>query len=713
MKKPKFFLTPFVLSTVSILLIYSCDSKKMTTTDISAPVAEKINKDLIIHGDTRVDPYYWLNDRENPKVIEYLNAENAYQKAKMKHTEAFQKSLFKEITDRILKDDSSVPYFHDGYWYYTKVTGDQEYPIYCRKKGTQEAPEEVILDVNVLAAKKSYYQATGLDVSPDNNLLVYGEDTVSRRIYTLRIKNLSTGETLKDKIPGTSGDACWAEDNKTIFYAVKDKQTLRECKIYRHVLGTDPKTDVLVFHEKDETFYTGVYKSKSKKYLVIASGSTVSDEYQVLDSHTPDGKFRIIQPRERDLEYSISHFGNEFYILTNLEAKNFRLMKTPENKTTKENWTEVIPHRADVLLENMELFTDYLVLQERKNGLTQIRVKSWNNSNDYYIPFNDPAYVAGLDINPEFNTKELRFDYTSLTTPNSVYSFNMETKTQQLLKQQQVKGGYDATQYVSERLYVPARDGKKVPVSLVYKKGTKIDGNAPLLLYAYGSYGYSMDPYFSSVRLSLLDRGFVYAIAHIRGGEDLGREWYEDGKMLHKKNTFTDFIDCGKYLIDHKYAAKDKLFAMGGSAGGLLMGAVANMAPELWKGMVAQVPFVDVVTTMLDESIPLTTGEYDEWGNPNEKKYYDYMLSYSPYDNVEKKAYPNMLVTTGLHDSQVQYWEPAKWVARLRDLKTDNNTILMYCNMDTGHGGASGRFERYKEVAMEYAFIFDLIGVNH
>ncbi len=684
----------------------------MTDTTIAAPVAEKINKDLIIHGDTRVDPYYWLNDRENPKVIAYLNAENDYLKATLKHTEAFQKDLFQEITNRIVKDDSSVPYFLDGYWYYSKVSGEQEYPIYCRKKGTQQAPEEVILDVNVLAKGKKYYQAAGLEVSPNHNLLVYGEDTVSRRIYTLRVKDLSTGKLLADKIPGTSGDACWAADNKTLFYAVKDKQTLRECKIYRHELGTDPKTDVLVFHEKDETFGVGVFKTKSKKYIVIGSGSTVSDEYQVLEAANPTGAFRIIQPRERDLEYGIEHFGNDFYIITNLGAKNFKLVKTPETKTTKENWVDVVPHRSDVLLEGMELFSDFLVLSERKNGLTQIRVKRWDNTADYYIPFNDPAYVAGLDVNPEFNTKELRFDYTSLTTPNSVFNFDMTSKEQKLLKQQEVKGGYNANEYTSERLYVPARDGKKVPVSLVYKKGTKIDGKAPLLLYAYGSYGYSMDPYFSSVRLSLLDRGFVYAIAHIRGGEDLGREWYESGKMLNKMNTFTDFVDCGKYLVAHNYAAKDKLFAMGGSAGGLLMGAVINLAPELWKGVVAQVPFVDVVTTMLDESIPLTTGEYDEWGNPNEKKYYDYMLSYSPYDNVVKKAYPNMLVTTGLHDSQVQYWEPAKWVAKLRDLKTDNNTLLMYCNMETGHGGASGRFERYKEVALEYAFLFDLIGIK-
>lgn len=687
-----------------------CDSNKMS--NVTPPVAEKIEKKLIMHGDTRIDPYYWLNDRENPKVIDYLNKENDYTKAKLKHTEAFQKSLFDEITGRIVKDDQSVPYFSDGYWYFSKVSGEQEYPIYCRKAGSLDAPEEVVLDVNELAKGKSYYSAVGLEVSPDKQLLVYGEDTVSRRIYTLRFKDLKTGKTLPDKIPGTSGDACFAADNKTVFYTVKDKQTLREFKIYRHVLGTDAKSDVLVYEEKDDTFGIAVYKTKSKKFLVIACGSTVSDEYRVLDATNPTGDFRIVQPRERDLEYGLDHYGDHFYIVTNLGAKNFKLVKTPENKTTKENWVEVIPHRSDVLLEGIEIFKDYLVLQERKNGLSNLRIKRWDNTADYYIPFNDPAYVAGLDVNMEFDSKVLRFDYTSLTTPNSVYEINMDTKEQKLLKEQEVKGGYDRTKYESERLYVTARDGKKVPVSLVYKKGLKKDGKAPLLLYAYGSYGYSMDPYFSSVRLSLLDRGFVYAIAHIRGGEELGREWYEDGKMLHKMNTFTDFIDCGKYLVEHQYGAKDKLFAMGGSAGGLLMGAVANMAPELWKGVVAQVPFVDVVTTMLDESIPLTTGEYDEWGNPNEKVYYDYMMKYSPYDNVEAKNYPSMLVTTGLHDSQVQYWEPAKWVARLRDMKTDNNTLLLYCNMDTGHGGASGRFERYKEVALEYAYIFDLIGIE-
>ncbi|MES2628061.1 MAG: S9 family peptidase [Bacteroidota bacterium] len=677
---------------------------------IQPPAAAKKDKQLSMHGHTRNDPYYWLNDRENPEVTDYLNRENEYLKEKMRHTDTFREQLFEEITGRILKDDQSVPYYNEGYWYYSRVTGDQEYPVYCRREKTMETPEDIILDVNVLAKGKSYYHVVGLELSPDKKLLLYGEDTVSRRVYTLRIKNLETGELLADKIPATSGEACFA-DNNTIFYTVKNRQTLREFKIFRHIVGTDAKEDVLVFEEKDDTFSTGVYKTKSKKYIVIASGSTVSDEYRVLEAGDPLGNFRIIQPRQRDLEYSIDHFGDHFYIMTNLDAVNFRLMKTPELQTTLENWIEVIPHRPDVLLEGIELFTDHLVIQERKNGLIQLHVRNWDNTSDYYIPFHDPAYVADFDVNLDFNSRELRFNYTSLTTPNSVFTINLDSKVQTLLKQQEVKGGYDSSEYASERLYIDARDGKKVPISLVYKKGTAKDGKAPLLLYAYGSYGYSMDPYFSSVRLSLLDRGFVFAIAHIRGGEDLGREWYEDGKMLHKMNTFNDFIDCGKYLIDNGYSAPDKLFAMGGSAGGLLMGAVANMAPELWKGMVAQVPFVDVVTTMLDESIPLTTGEYDEWGNPNEKEYYDYMLSYSPYDNVAAKNYPAMLVTTGLHDSQVQYWEPAKWVARLRELKTDNNDLLMYCNMDTGHGGASGRFERYKEVALEYAFILDQAGI--
>lgn len=677
---------------------------------LAAPPCPKIPKELTIHGDTRIDNYYWLNDRENPEVINYLNAENGYLDSVMGHLGGFRQKLFDEIVGRIKQTDESVPYKENGYWYYTRFVEGKEYPIYCRKKETMTAPEEIMIDVNELAKSYSFYNVGGLAVSPDNKILAYGEDTLSRRIYTIRFKNLETGEMLPDQLAGTTGGAVWANDNKTVFYTTKDA-SLRPFKVFKHKLGGDAKADKLIWHESDETFTTFAYKTKSKKYLVIGSYQTVSTEYRVLEADNPDGNFRIIQPRQRDLEYSISHYGDKFYIRTNLDAKNFRLMETPENATTKENWKEVIPHRSDVLLEDMEIFKDYLVLSERIKGIINIRIRPWDGSAEHYIDFGEDAYVAYTSVNPEFETDSLRLSYTSMTTPSSVLAYNMRDKSLKVLKEQEVVGDFDKNNYQSERIYATARDGVKVPVTLVYRKNLfKKDGTAPLLLYGYGSYGASMDPYFSSVRLSLLDRGFVFAIAHIRGGEEMGRQWYEDGKLLKKKNTFFDFIDCAKYLLAEKYGDPKNLHAMGGSAGGLLMGAVVNYEPALWKSVVAQVPFVDVVTTMLDESIPLTTGEFDEWGNPKDSVYYQYIKSYSPYDNVEAKNYPAMLVTTGLHDSQVQYWEPAKWVAKLRELKTDKNPLLMYCNMDTGHSGASGRFERYKETAMEYAFLLDIAG---
>jgi oligopeptidase B len=602
----------------------------------------------------------------------------------------------------------SVPYKDNGYFYITRYEEGQEYPIHSRRKGNMEAPEEIMLDVNVLAKGFDYYAVSGRSVSPDNKLLVYGEDTLSRRIYTLRVKDLTTGKMLSDVIPNTGGGATWANDNKTFYYVTKD-ETLREHKIWKHTLGTPVTSDKLIWEEVDETFGTYIYKTKSKKYIVIGSYSTLSQEYRILDANNPDGEFRIFQPRRRKLEYGIDHYGDFWYVRTNKDALNFRLMKTPETATGEDNWKEVIPHRADVLLEGIEVFKDYLVLSERKAGLTQLRVIP-NQGDDYYIEFQDQAYVAGVSINPEMDTEILRFGYQSLTTPSSTYDFNMKTKEKVLLKQQEVLGGFDPANYRSERVMAKARDGVEIPVSIVYHKNTPIDGTSPCLLYGYGSYGYSMDPSFSMTRLSLLDRGFVYAIAHIRGGEEMGRQWYEDGKLLKKKNTFTDFIDAGKFLVNEKYSDPKRLFAMGGSAGGLLVGAVINMEPSMWAGVIAAVPFVDVVTTMLDESIPLTTGEFDEWGNPKDEEYYHYIKSYSPYDNVVEKDYPPLLVTTGLHDSQVQYWEPAKWVAKLRELKTDQNPLLMFTNMDAGHGGVSGRFRQYKEIAMEYAFLLDLAG---
>lgn len=678
--------------------------------DLVAPVANKVPKDLTIHGDTRTDNYYWLNERENPEVISYLNSENTYKDEMMSHTKDFQDKLFEEMKGRIKEEDQSVPYKDNGYYYITRYQEGQEYPIYSRKKGHLEAVEEIMLNVNELAKDFSYFNVGSRSVSPNNELLAYGEDTLSRRIYTIRFKNLATGEMLEDRIPNTTGGAIWANDNQHIFYAVKD-ETLRPVKIFRHRLGTPSTDDVLVYEEQDDTFSAFVYKTKSKKYIVIGAYQTLSQEYQVLNADDPTGTFRMIQPRERGLEYGIAHYGDKFYIRTNLNALNFRLMSTPEEATTKENWEEVIPHRKDVLFEGMDIFKDYLVLSERKNGITQLRVRPWQGK-EHYIDFGEDAYLAYTSTNPEFDTETLRIGYQSMTTPNTTYDYNMSTKNMELLKQQPVLGGFSSDDYVSERLYAKARDGVTVPISIVYHKDFKKDGTQPLLLYGYGSYGASMDPYFSSARLSLLNRGFAFAIAHIRGGEEMGRHWYDDGKLMNKKNTFYDFIDCGEYLIAEKYAAKDQLYAQGGSAGGLLMGAVMNMRPDLWKGIVAAVPFVDVITTMLDESIPLTTGEYDEWGNPNDKASYDYILSYSPYDQVEAKDYPAMLVTTGLHDSQVQYWEPAKWVAKLREMKTDKNPLLLYTNMDAGHGGSSGRFARLKEVALQYSFFLDLAGKN-
>jgi oligopeptidase B len=676
------------------------------------PVAEKIKKELAAHGQTRIDEYFWLRERENPKVLDYLKAENDYEKAVMKHTEPFQDALYKEIVGRIKQTDLSVPYKDNGYFYYTRFEEGKDYPLYCRKKGKLEAAEEVLLNGPLMAEGKSFFSIGGLSVSPDNKLVAYGVDTVSRRKYTLYFKNLGTGQALPDEIATTTGSAAWASDNKTVFYTVKDDTTLRSYKIMKHVLGTPVSTDAEIYMEKDETYDVGVYLSRSKKYLIIDSGSTLSDESRFLEANNPNGKFKVIQPRQKDLKYSVEHFKDKFFIMTNDQAKNFRLMATPVTKTTKDNWTEVIPHRADVLLEDFAIFNNFLVLHERKMGLPQLRIITWADKSEHYLDFGEATYAAGLSTNPEFDTDVVRYRYASLTTPNSTFDYNMKSKQKTLLKQEEVLGGFDPKNYHAERLYAVAKDGVQVPISLVYRVGFEKNGQGPCLLYGYGSYGASTDSGFSSARLSLLDRGFVYAIAHIRGGQEMGRWWYEDGKLLKKKNTFTDFIACAEYLIAQKFTQPEKLFAMGGSAGGLLMGAVVNIRPDIFKGVIASVPWVDVVTTMLDSSVPLTTSEYDEWGNPNTKEYYDYMLSYSPYDNVEKKSYPAMLVTTGLHDSQVQYWEPAKWVAKLRAMKTDKSRLLLVTNMEAGHGGASGRFRRLKETALQYAFMLDLAGIT-
>lgn len=683
----------------------------MEKTSLRAKMKEtKLEK----NGDVRIDKYYWLNNPEDPEVIEYLNAENEYYEKMTAHTNDLKKSLFEEMKARIKEDDQSVPYKLNGYYYITRYEKGQDYPIYSRKKGSLDAPEEILFNVNDMAKGHAFYNLAGLSVSEDNKLVSFGVDTLSRRKYDIFIKNLETGEIYPEKIPLTTGGSTWGSDNKTLFYTRKDEKTLRADKIYRHTLGTDPKNDELIFTEVDDTFGTYVYKSKSRKFIIIGSYSTLTSEYRVLNADNPLGEFKIFQPRERGLEYSISHYGDHWYVVTNKDkALNFKLMKSPLDKTTKEYWVDMIPHRDDVLLEDIDIFKDHLVVSERSNGLTQIRIKRWDNKQDYYLPFDNETYSAFTTQNPEFDTKILRYGYNSLNTPASIIDFDMETKEKTVLKETEVLGGkFDKNNYQTERLWATASDGERIPLSVIYRKGIKKDGNNPLLLYAYGSYGATIDPYFSTVRLSLLDRGFIYVIAHVRGGEYMGRRWYEDGKLLRKKNTFTDFIAASEYLIKEGYTSPKHLYAEGGSAGGLLMGAIANMAPELYNGIIASVPFVDVLTTMLDDSIPLTTGEYDEWGNPNDPEYYDYIKSYSPYDNVEAKAYPNMFVTTGLHDSQVQYYEPAKWVAKLRELKTDDNLLLFNTDMDAGHGGASGRFDALKEVAKDYAFLLDLEGIK-
>lgn len=687
--------------------------------DVPYPIAEKLKHIYEVHGISLEDDYHWMRltdaqkeletpDTATQKVLDYLNAENAYREKMMAHSAEFQEKLFEEIKSRIQQTDLSVPYKDNGFYYMTRYEEGKEYPIYCRKRDNLDGQEEILLNVNDLAEGKTYYSVGGRTVSPDNRLLAYSEDIVSRRQYTIRIKNLHTGELLSDTIPNTTGGIVWGNDNKTVFYTLKD-EALRSYKIMRHTLGTPLQNDVLVFHEKDETFSTYIYKTKSKKYLVIGSSATLSNEYRILEADNPTGSFRLFDTRERLLEYDISHFEDHWYIRTNKDgAQNFKIMKTQESLTSKDNWSDLIPYDKDIYIADLSPFKDFMVISMRKEGLTQIYIRPWKGRDAHFLKFQDESYTAYLSINPDFETSVIRLDYTSLTTPHSTFDYDVPKRAFALLKQQEVLGEFNSEDYISERQMVQAEDGERIPLSIVYKKGFEKNGTQPVLLYGYGSYGYSMDPYFSSVRLSLLNRGFAFAIAHVRGGQEMGRPWYEEGKFLKKKNTFTDFIACGQYLVQEKYASPTKLFAQGGSAGGLLMGAVMNLSPDLWSGIIADVPFVDVINTMLDETIPLTIGEYDEWGNPNDKTYFDYIRSYSPYDNIEAKNYPPLLVSTGYWDSQVQYWEPAKWIAKLRKTKTDNHPILMYCNMSTGHGGASGRFSRLKEVAMEYTFLLDL-----
>ena len=678
--------------------------------NLKEPIAEKIEKKLSIHGDTRIDEYYWLNQRGDKKVIDYLNAENSYRDLYMKDYKGLEEELFQEIKSRIKEDDSSVPYLDNGYYYYTRYEKGKQYPIYCRKKGNLEAKEEVLIDANIMSEGYDYFRVGDIEISPDDKIMAYSIDTLSRRIYTIYFMNLETREIHKENIKNTSGSITWANNSKTLFYNLKDIETLRTDRVMMHNFNSN-STDKEIFFEDDETFSVYSYKTKNDKYIIIGSSATLSQEYRYVSADSPNKDFKIFQKRVNGLEYSIDHFDGKWFIRTNKDkATNFKLMICDENRTNKENWKDYISHRQDVLLEDIDLFNNHLVITERKTGLRRIEIRPWKGGNSHYIEFEDEAYSLYSSTNLETNTNKFRYSYSSMTTPNSVIEYDMNSKEKIILKETEVLGGkFDKNNYVSLRVWAPARDGKKIPISLVYRKDMYKNGENPLLLYGYGSYGITNNASFSSVRLSLLDRGFVYAIAHIRGSQYLGREWYDDGKMFKKKNTFYDFIDSGKFLIKEGYSNDEKLFAMGGSAGGLLMGAVVNMEPKLFRGIVAGVPFVDVITTMLDEDIPLTTFEYDEWGNPNNKDSYDYMLSYSPYDQVEEKEYPAIFITTGYHDSQVQYFEPAKWIARLRDRRTNNEPLLMYCNMDAGHGGASGRFEAYKETAMEYAFFISLL----
>ncbi len=714
-----------LLTLVVVIAIVSCNSQNETgmKNGMEPPVAEKKDSILNVHGDSRVDPYFWMRltdeqkmaeekDEQTQKVINYLEAENEYKSKVMAHTEGLQDKLYDEIVGRIKKDDSSVPYFKNGYWYYTRYEEGGEYPIYCRKKDNLENEEEVIINVNELAEGHDYFSLGGLTVSPDNNTVAFGVDTISRRQYVIHFKDLTTGEIHPDRIHNTSGGGAWADDNQTFFYTSKNDVTLLTEKIWRHTLGDDQSEDELVYEEEDNTYYIGVYRSKSDNYIIIYAGSTLVSDYWTLKSDNPAGDFTQFTPRGSKHEYNIEHFEDKWYIVSNWDAENFRLMETSENSTEMDNWKEVIPHREDVLLNGIDVFSNYLVVDERYNALDRLKVIDQSSGEEHFISFDEPAYLLSSVTNPEFETEELRFRYSSLTTPSTTYNYNMKTRERVVLKQQEVVGGHNPEDYITERIWVEARDGVKVPMSIVYKKGFEKNGQNPFLLYAYGSYGSTTYPRFNSSMLSLLDRGFAYGIAHIRGGQEMGRKWYEDGKMFRKKNTFNDFVDCSKYLIENNWTSEDHLYARGGSAGGLLMGAIVNMNPELYNGVVAAVPFVDVISTMLDESIPLTTGEFDEWGNPKNFESYEYMLSYSPYDQVSAQEYPNMLVTTGFFDSQVQYWEPAKWVAKLRDMKTGDKILLLDTDMESGHGGASGRFKRYRRTALEYAFMLDLEGIE-
>ena len=685
----------------------SCATRS-TSEEPVAPRAAVKPHELTAHGETRVDDYYWLREREDPEVIAYLEAENEYTEAVMASTATLRDELYEEMRGRIDEDDTSVPYLFNGYSYWTRFDEGSEYPVHLRRRDVEGAEDEVLLDVNLVAEGHPFTSVRSRQVSPDNRWMAWAVDHQGRRKYDLQFRDLETGEDLEEVLEDVTGNLAWAADSRTIFFTKQDPQTLRSAYVYRYVVGSGQEPE-LVYFEDDAEFSVYVSPSKSREYLFIISSQTLRTEFQVLRADDPNGSFEVFLPRRDDHEYYLDHYGDRFFVRSNRDGKNYGLFSTPVSDWSEAGWTTVVENRPDVLFDDFEILRNYLVLVERTEGRIDVRVQPWSGDAEFLVEFDEPAYDVYLTANLEFDTDELRYVYSSLKTPDTTYDLNLRTKKRTMLKQEQVLGGFDPDNYVVERLQAPARDGVSVPVSLVYRKGLVRDGSSPALLHAYGSYGSSSDAGFRSVELSLIDRGFVFAIAHVRGGQEKGYGWYEDGKLLRKKNTFTDYVDVAEFLVDQNYTRPDRLYGRGGSAGGLLMGAVYNMRPGLFRGLLAAVPFVDVVTTMLDDSIPLTTFEYDEWGNPNEKQDYDYMLSYSPYDQVTRQDYTNLFVTTGLHDSQVQYWEPAKWVAKLRVMDQGDNRILLKTNLDAGHGGASGRFQRLEERAWEFAFILDTL----
>ncbi len=677
---------------------------------VKPPVAERMPHVTKNHGREIPDDYFWLREREDAKVHAYLKAENDYTDAVMKPAEPLRETLYKEMLARIKETDLSVPERKGPYWYYTRTEEGKQYRIRCRKKGSVEAPEEILIDENALADGHSYFDLGAYAISPDHSILAYSTDLEGNERYTLVFKDLKTGEHLPDRIADTYSVE-WGNDNRTVFYTSLDPAH-RPDRLYRHVLGTDPGRDDLLHREDDDRFFLNIYKTKNDRYVMLHLGSAVTSEIRYLDAAVPSGRLRTIHPRQQGMEYSVEHWGDSFFIRTNDAAVNFRLMRAPVGDPSRKNWIEVVPHRREVYLESMEVFARHMALTERVEGLRTVRILELPGMADHRVDFPEPVYTVRVSGNPEFDTDLLRFTYESMVTPNSVFDYDMKTRERELKKEEEILGGYDRTAYRSERIFAVAKDGTRVPMSLVYRAGMKRDGKNPLVLYGYGAYSASIEPRFSSSRLGLLDRGFIYAIAHVRGGGELGRPWYEDGKLLNKRNTFTDFIACAEHLIAEDYTSRDQLAIRGASAGGLLIGAVVNMRPDLFRVVVANVPFVDVINTMLDASIPLTAIEWEEWGDPRVPEYYEYMRSYSPYDNVEAKDYPDMLITAGLNDPRVQYWEPAKWTARLRAKKTGGNVLLLKTNMDAGHAGASGRYDALKELAFEYAFILNRLGID-